>query len=63
MSRELIMNAVLKNDGELLLKIKKAQSLMNELENIFSEIQLFEPSIEIQSVKETNSNSDDSGSK
>lgn len=63
MSRELIMNAVLKNDGELLLKIKKAQSLMKELENIFCDIQLFEPSIEIQSVKDTNLNSDDDGSK
>ncbi len=63
MSRELIMNAVLKNDGELLLKIKKAQSLMKELENTFSEIQLFEPSIEIKSVKDTNSKSDDDGSK
>ncbi|GEM_PF-6670324 len=63
MSRELIMNAVLKNDGELLLKIKKAQSLMKELENIFYDIQLFEPSIEIQSVKDTNLNSDDDGSK
>lgn len=63
MSRELVINAVLKNDGELLLKMKKARLLMAELEEIFHEIQFFDPLIEFQSINDTNSNSKDAVSK